>query len=305
MYTFTTQFSGSCLHQRVGMINNKRSGWRALWRYALLFLIVYSVTIACQINVKKHKYIYQSGNSLYSVITAKTSDRDLDTLRYVLNQRNIDLNIKKLVRLANGQINQLALTINVPKPGHPIDTEIGSSLGKSSIPAIGLRCDESGCQLNSVTDKFPGKLIDIAKRETKMVSPELQRVSNKYSDANALFGMYRVFFRNDFLESNYFGYRQTAIRMTPDYHLDLYPEYQNAVVFIDGQEVNRGALGNFHALDLKKVVVFNGDAAIIRLGHSRAKNGLILLYTLKPDIRDRYASTYILRNAYPELFSEP
>ena len=93
--------------------------------------------------------------------------------------------------------------------------------------------------------------------------------------------------------------------MTPDYHLDLYPEYQKAIVFIDGREVNRSDLARFHALDLKKVVVFKDDAAVMRLGHSRAKNGLILLYTLKTEIRDRYASTYILRNAYPELFPEP
>ena len=179
MYTFTNQFSGSCLRQRVGMINGQRSGLRALWRYGMLFLIVSLVTVACHIETNKHKYIYQSGDSFYSVITSETSDQDMDTLRQELNQFHIDLDVIKLVRLANGQINQLALTINVPKPGHPIDTEIGSSLGESSIPAVGLRCNDEGCQLGSVDKKFPNRLIDLAKRETNSVSPEFQR-TNEY-----------------------------------------------------------------------------------------------------------------------------
>ena len=121
-----------------------------------------------------------------------------------------------------------------------------------------------------------------------------------------MFGLYRVYFRNDFLESNYFGLRTTGVRMTTDFHLDLYPGYKNAVVFLDGREVSRKELSQFHVLDLKKVVVYDGKAAVIRLGHERAKNGLILISRLKNiAIRDKYAATPLLEEVYPQLFALP
>ena len=93
--------------------------------------------------------------------------------------------------------------------------------------------------------------------------------------------------------------------MTPDYHLDLYPEFKNAVVFIDGHEVDRAELSEFDVLDLKKVAVFKGRAAVLRLGDSRARNGLILLTRLHNiAIRDKYAATKLLETAYPDLFAQ-
>ncbi len=242
-------------------------------------------------------------NVFYGVITPSTKSEDLDTLRQVLVSRNVILSVDTLVRRADGQINRLSLTVKVPAPGHPISTTIGSLSKYSVIQAIGLRCDESGCQIGPVNDKYPERLTNLAAQEGAGSVPDVQPAGSVYTDANSLFGLYRVFYRNDFLESNYFGYRQTAVRMTPDYHLDLYPAYKNAIVFIDGQEVDHATLRKFEALDLKKVVVFDGTAAVMRLGDSRAEKGLVLLYKLKAGIRNQYASTYMLRNAYPQLFS--
>jgi hypothetical protein len=308
MYTFTNQFMGSILRRRIDMINSRRSGSWAWWRYAFLFFTIMTGAFACQFinNGPAHKYIHESGDVFFSLITAKTSDADFDTLRQELTQRDIKLNIDKLIRLANGQIQQLTLTIQVPKPGHPINTGVGSSIGQSTIPAIGLRCDHMGCQLSAVNEQFPKRLQALAIQEdvSSLLLTDLEH--NAFTDANAAFGLYRVFFRNDFLESNYFGLRKTAIRMTPDYHLDVYPEYQKAVIFLDGQEINRDELARFPPLDLKKVIVFNGEAAVMRLGNIRAKHGLILLSRLNNiTIRDKYAATPLLEMAYPKLFSQP
>lgn len=308
MYAFTNHFSGPVLHQRIGMMSRQRSGQIASLRYMALFFVVFIVAFACQLagNQSSHKYIQQSGDVLYSIITAETSDQDFDTLRQELSQRTIKLDLTKLIRLANGRIRRLALNIQVPKPGHPIDADVGSLLGQSPIPAIGLRCDKEGCQLGSVNDHFPKRLIKMAVQEGAALSTESLRENNAFRDANSAFGLYRVFFRNDFLESNYFGLRNTAIRMTSDYHLDLYPEYQKAIIYLDGHEVNRSELARFHALDLKKVVVFKGEAAVLRLGDNRAKNGLILLSRLhNTAIRDKYIATPLLEMVYPQLFAQP
>ncbi len=304
--TFTNQFSGTSLCQRIGMMNGQRSGSSACWRYGIWVGLMGILALACQTKTGKlsHRYIVQSEKAFYGVITPRTRSEDLDTLKQVLASRHVILSVDTLVRRMDGGINRLSLTLNVPAPGHPISTTIGSLSKQSVIQAIGLRCDENGCQIGPVDDKYPKRLVNLVAREGTDSVHDVQPADNAYTDANSLFGLYRVFYRNDFLESNYFGYRHTAIRMTPDYHLDLYPAYKNAIVFIDGQEVNHTALKEFEALDLKKVVIFDGKAAAIRLGDSRAENGLVLLYKLKPDIRDQYAATYMLRNAYPQLFSE-
>lgn len=305
----TNHFSHSSLRHRIGMINRRRSGQLAWGRYVLLALITIDIAFACQFirSGASHRYIEQRGDDFYSLITTQTSDRDLDTLRRELSQRNIGLDVSDLSRLPDGRIQRITVRLNVPKPGHLIDVSVGSPLGRSPIPAIGLHCDEKGCRLGFVSDQFPNRLQQVATREsTQFPDESLSETTHLINDANSVFGLYRVYFRNDFLESNFFGLRSTGVRMTSDFHLDLYPEYRNAVVFLDGQEISSDELGRFHAIDLKKVVVFNGKAAIIRLGDERAKNGLILIFRLKNiAIRDRYAATTLLKEVYPQLFTMP
>ena len=309
MYAFTNHFSKSSLRERIGMMNRQQSGCVVWGRYVVLGLITGSVAFACQLihNDPSHRYIEQRGNDFYGLITAQTTDRDLDTLRRELGQCNIGLDITKLHRLPDGRIQRIAVALNIPKPGHPISVAVGSPLGRSPIPVAGLHCDEKGCQLGFVTDKFPDRLRELASRESTQFPDESRlETTHLISDANSMFGLYRVYFRNDFLESTYFGLRSTGVRMTPDFHLDLYPEYRNAVVFIDGREVTRNELNQFRAIDLKKVVVFDGKAAVMRMGNERAKNGLILVSRLKNiAIRDKYASTSLLDQVYPQLFAHP
>lgn len=307
MYAFTNHFSQSCLRERVGMMNRRRSGWAVWGRYASLALITVSVAFACQFvrSGPSHRYIEQRGDDFYGLITAQTSDRDLDTLRRELGQHNIDLIVSNLSRLPDSRIRRISVTLNVPKPGHPIDVSVGSSLGQSPIPVVGLHCDNDGCRLGVVSDRFPDRLQQVAAREGTAVGDESStQTTPLISDANAMFGLYRVYFRNDFLESNYFGLRSTGVRMTPDFRLDLYPEYRNAVVFLDGREVSREQLNQFQAIDLKKVVVFEAKAAVMRLGDERARGGLILISRLRNiAIRDKYASTPLLEYVYPQLFT--
>lgn len=305
----TNHFSHSSWRHRVKMMNRRRSGYLDWMRYLLLVSIMLSLAFACQFsrNGPSHRYIEQHDDDFYGLITTEMSEEDLDTLRQELSQRAVKLDIGNINRLPNGQIRQIVMTLNVPKPGHPIDVSVGSSLGQSPIPAIGLHCDEKGCRLGSVTDQFPDRLKQMAVlKGTQFVDESYSgfETTGLISDANSVFGLYRVYFRNDFLESNYFGLRSTGVRMTPDFHLDLYPEYRNAVVFLDGQEISREKLNQFHVIDLKKVVIFNGRAAVVRLGDERAKSGLILIFRLKNiAIRDKYAATPLLEEVYPQLFA--
>ncbi|MCX6214814.1 hypothetical protein [Spirosoma sp.] len=71
MYSFTNQFSGPTLHQRVGMINSRRSGPWAWWRYALWVVLMGCIVLACQHEVREHVYI--PGETRKSKTLAATS----------------------------------------------------------------------------------------------------------------------------------------------------------------------------------------------------------------------------------------
>ncbi|MBC3784414.1 M56 family metallopeptidase [Spirosoma utsteinense] len=303
----SNQFSQPCLQERVSMMNRQRSRSSAWGRYLFALMSVANVAFACQLVSSKpsYRYIEQPGSDFYGLITSHTSQQDLDTLRRELSQLKVGLDVNDLKRLPNGQIHQVTVKLNVPKPGHMIDVSVGSSLKRAPIPALGLHCDVYGCQLGFVDEQFPKRLREIASRESRKFPGESETLP-LITDANSVFGLFRVYFRNDFLESNYFGLRSTGLRMTPDFHLDVYPEYKHAVIFLDGREITRDELTPLRAIDLKKVVIFDGQAAVVRLGDKRAKNGLILVSRLTNITRrDKYASTPLLAQVYPQLFNIP
>lgn len=55
MYTFTNQFSGPTLRQRVSMMNSHHSGSSAWWRYALWALLMGMMALACRHTDKKER----------------------------------------------------------------------------------------------------------------------------------------------------------------------------------------------------------------------------------------------------------
>jgi len=308
MYTFTNQFGGSELQQRIGMMNRQRSGHGAWLRYAVTGVVVLAIAFGCHWSVSvQHRYLSAKGNEFYALITPKTSLADLDTLRQVLAERDVLFSVDSLRRLPNGDISLISLNVQVPRPGHPITTTIGSLAGTSVIPGIGVSLIGKDCRVGNITESFPARLQTLARQESKSpltnVSAEISK-TEQVSGANAVFGLYRLYYRNDFLECNYFGVHSTGVRLTPDYHLDVYPEYKDAVVLLDGREIDKRDLNQVAAIDLKKVAVFRGQAAVNRLGNERARPGLILLYRLHNiEIRDKIVATPLLASVYPGLFA--
>ncbi|GAB4049091.1 hypothetical protein [Spirosoma litoris] len=53
MYSFTNQFSGPTLRQRVSMMNNHRSGSSAWWRYTLWAILIGTMGLACRYTDKQ------------------------------------------------------------------------------------------------------------------------------------------------------------------------------------------------------------------------------------------------------------
>ena len=305
MYAFTNHFSGSDLRQRIGMMNRRRSSCLTWGRYVIGLVLVISVAFSCQFIGRKaeYKYVRQTSKELFALITARSTAADLDTLRQVLRQHGVTLRCDTVVTLPDGRIRQLALSATVPRPGYTMHTSVGSPYGRAPIPAVGLQWKGNRLRIGAVNDEFPAPLQELAAREDNLGLDEVAEVDLE-RDFNSVLGFYRIFYRNDFLESSFFGLRTTLVHVTPDYHLDLYPEFTNAVVLLDGKEITHDQLRQVHALDVRKVVVYQGDAAKLRYGDRRARQGLVLL-TSWPNqyLKTYYAITPLLREAYPELFA--
>lgn len=305
MYAFTNHFSGSALRQRIGMINRRRSGYFTFLRYAVVLLLVVGTAFACQFvrSEVRHKYVQQTGNELFALITAQSTDSDLDTIRRVFRRHGVRLRYDTVVQLSDGRIRQIELSTTVPQTGHAMHTSVGSPYGQGAIQAVGLHLKRNKLLISSVTDEFPHSLQDVAEREGSDNLREFAEVNLK-RDFNTVLGFYRVFYRNDFMESSHFGLRKTLVYVTPNNHLDLYPEFAKAILLLDGKEINRDQLRQLPALDVRKVTVYQGDAAQLRYGNRRAQTGLVLLTSWPNEyLKTYYATTPLLRQVYPELFA--
>ena len=305
MYAFTNYFSGSSMQQRIGMINRRRSRHPAWGRYVVVLALVVGVALACQFirQEANHKYVRQADGELFALITAYSMAADLDTLRWVLRQHGVRLTYDQIDTLLDGHIRQIELSATIPQTGHALHTSVGSPYGQGPIRAIGLHLKRNKLFVGSVGDEFPTALQELAAREDNADLRDLAEVKLNW-DANTVLGFYRTFYRNDFMESSYFGLRTTLVHVTPDYHLDFYPEFAKAVVLLDGREISRDQLRQLHALDVRKVTVYQGDAAELRYGNRRARTGLVLLTSWSnQSLKTHYAITPLLREVYPELFA--
>ncbi|GAB3749765.1 hypothetical protein [Spirosoma pomorum] len=306
MYTFSNRFNGSTLSRRIQMMNQQAPA-RSLTagRYVLILSVFVLVGIACQFTRSDtSRYSQETNRGWYGIITAQTSRAHLDTLQQELNRRNVQFSFDKLHCMADGRIRQITVGLQADNQKRSSETTVGSPLGEAPITALGIHCFDGDCQIGVVDEKFPDRLQGLAKAESQQLLRD-QELASITRDANAQFGVYRVYFRNDFMESSYFGQRNTLVRMTPDFHLALYPEARDAVVFLDGREINPDELANFHVLNLKRLVVYKGEAAVVRLGNTRAKNGLVLLTKRNSEeITYNYISTPLLRTVYPEIFDK-
>lgn len=305
MYTFSNRFSGATLSRRIQMMNRQTPARSVTaGRYVLILFVFLLAGIACQFTrTDTSLYSQETNRGWYGIITAHTSPKHLDTLHHELSRRHVQFGFNKLKHLTDGQLRQITVGLRADGQGRASETTVGSPVSEAPITAFGIHCIDGNCQIGPVDEQFPRRLQNLAKAESQQLLPDQEMVSIT-RDANAQFGVYRVYFRNDFIESSYFGQRNTLVRMTPDFHLALYPEAKDAVVFLDGREISNDELATFDVMSLKRLVVYKGDAAIVRLGSTRAKNGLVLLTKRNnEEIQHNYIGTPLLETVYPNVFT--
>ena len=259
--------------------------------------------------VQQGMYMATSPNEVYWVLSSRMSSVEIRQLQQRLGRENIKFYVQNIQYTEDGKfIRQAKVTLWSPQSRQLLSFDAGVPYGRQPILPVGFRCSEGECTVGLVDKRFPGTLRELALQdETHTLAPggTPDMTNEVVSNANLQFGLYEVFYLNDFIESNYYGLRSTIVRITEDHHLDLYQQYKNAVIIYDGREIDRNQLRHIPVLDLKKVAVYKGQAAVTRLGDERARRGLVVLTRRLNDyIRDNYAIIQGSQPYYPRSLSD-
>ena len=280
MYTFTNQFSGPSLRQRVGMMNGQRSGSLACWRYGIWVLLMSVMALACRHNqseddsefIKRDMPPFSLTNAT-RVLAAELEKSDkpwwrmaslpafdktqltngrrvtvMSVSRYpeILCIRNNHLAIKA------AEVDQVKLFVN----GNPTPVSALSSLTFEEVADLFIYqkwADIPGAEAYpetyrifvSTTHKTPGQ--DMVRAQWK-----------QFMQANALsdfpLGHSNTFSMNKLLEATFFHNKLAFVERTNDEHLRLYDEYRKDIdLFVNGIRVDEKQITDMHVREVDKL----------------------------------------------------
>ncbi|SOD88299.1 hypothetical protein [Spirosoma fluviale] len=271
MYSFTNQFSGPTLRQRVGMINSQPSGPWAWWRYALWIVLMGGMILACQHKVREQVHI--PGQALSKKTLAATSP----TRALV-----VELEDKKT------WYRHLAL----------FQTKIGTEVVRSQPIILQLKDDrfllpddykyesaiyidgqEASVEaLEKLSPEFVSELFIMHQWENMAYADNQAKpyqILIQTSPSPVVFNVYRKQFftllqaaalskhplgetfsfnMNQLLEATFFHNKNALVERTKDEHLRIYDEYKTTVeVFINNLPVTPADVKTVHVREVARL----------------------------------------------------
>lgn len=243
---------------------------------------------------------------IFWVLSPEATGAEIEQLRRTLQTHGIRFYVRNARYSKDRRMQQATVVVWSQQKHQVVEFEAGTPYGSQPIMPIGFRYRNGTGEIGLVTSRFPRRLRDtVAEYERVFVAKNNQVVRRAVSNANLIYGLYEVYFLNDIIETDHLGLHSMMIRLSPDYHLDLHPEYRGAVVIDDDHEITGDDLRRIPVLDLKKITVYKGLAAVTRLGDERARNGLVILSRRKNNaIRENYILTHLYEPLPPAPLSE-
>ena len=273
MYTFTNQFSGPSLRQRVGMMNGRRSGLIAWWRYGSWLLLMGAMALACRHTQTSIDEEFGKQDKIPSSLTSPTQKLagELDRARnswqqitsfpadneikiidghrvtvvsnshdpYILCIRNSHMALKALYA------NETKLFLN----GKPAPVETLSSLTFEQVAKLSIyerkTFPRSYRLFISTTQQTP--IPDNTRQRWKQFM-----VANAVSDNP--YGQSNTFSMNKLLEATFFHDKSAFVERMKDEHLRLYDEYRKDIdLFINGVRVDEQQVNGVHVREVDKL----------------------------------------------------
>lgn len=246
MYTFTNQFSGPTLRQRVAMINSHRSGISSGWRYLIWALVMGGMGLAC-----RHKHdstnLTQSRIVLRNGLPATTPSRGI--LATLEDEGNWHRHLALYQTRTGTHMEQSEPVILQVKNNHfllPDDYKYSSAVYINGE-------DTSAEALQKLSPELVSEVFVLRRRDELtggkngakpyqiiiQTSPQPVPFNDNRNQFFTLlqaaaisqhpYGKSFAFSMNQLLEATFFHNKNALVERTKDEHLKVYDEYANAV----------------------------------------------------------------------------
>ncbi len=280
MYSFTNRFSGPSLRQRIGMINGRRSGALAWWRYVAWVLLMGGMAFACRHkNVDYEGTVHKLSNAPFPTSNAtRVLAAELEMAANVWFRQSTLLPLDKNIVIKDRQVsirpvssypeilslrnNHLALKLpdgkraNVFINGQPSTATALSELTFEQVEDLFVyqKWDDA-----TGADKFPEMYRVFISTTHK--TPKLNRLRENWKQyllANAVsdypLGKSSAFSMNTLLEATFFNNKLTFVKRTKKDYLQLYDEYASDIdLYINGLPVTSKDIESVHVREVDKL----------------------------------------------------
>jgi len=276
MYTFTNQFRGSELRQRIGMMNRQRSGQRAWLRYVLWAGLSGLVALACRHGNDKNTVpgiirqparvsATNATRSLVNALDARPSEWKQEGAMAELEKQTVVINgITVQVRPYNGYPTILSLHdgklrlyetdaqyVRVFVNGRESTTQMLETISFASVNELFIYRNRAP-QSN---ERY--RILLSTSHENKAYSSEKKRWKT-FMEAQAaggnVYGDSHTFSMNQLLEATFFHDKRAFVERSKDDHLLLPNEYaSSADLFINGSPASPEDIKTVHIREVDKL----------------------------------------------------
>ncbi len=280
MYTFTNQFNGPSLRQRVGMMNGQRSGFQACWRYGTWVLFLGAMALACrhaQTNdgdefVKRGIPPFPLTNATRVLVaelekpgkpwwrmtslSAFNGTRMINGRRVTIMPLNSYPDILILrnnhLALKEADVQQAKVFIN----GNPASVKALASLTFEQVADLFIYqkwADMPGAEAYPETYR-----VFISTTHKTPIPDKVRQKWKQFMQVNAVsdfpLGHSSTFSMNKLLEATFFRNKLAFVERTKNEHLHLYDEYRKDIdLFVNGIRVDEKQITGMHVREVDKL----------------------------------------------------
>ncbi len=245
MYSFTNQFSGPTLRQRVGMMNSQRSGSLSLWRYGVWLLLLGTMALACRHRqTDSERTAFKQPNSLFPLISptrARVADleskgtwyRHLALFRTKFGSESIQ--IKPIILQLKG--NQFLLSDEhvyesaVYIDGKEVPAKTLETLSPEFVSEVFVMHQWENMANTDTQAKPYQVLIQTSPKPVRFTGKRKQFFTLLQAAAVSKYplGESFSFTMNQLLEATFFHNKNALVERTKNEHLRIYDDYAGAV----------------------------------------------------------------------------
>lgn len=280
MYAFTNRFSSPTIRQRIGMINARRSGSLAGWRYMVWVVLMGAMAFACRHkNADYEGTVYRLPDfPVTNATRVLAAELEKPGMPWFLQSTSLTLTPGRSRLISGRRVFTQPLT-TYPQILCLRNNQLAFKLPDGQQAAVFINGQASSAKaLSDLTfeqvddlfvyqkwddlpgaNKFPESYRVFISTTHKTPKPtQTRRKWRQYLLANAVsdypLGKSSTFSMNKLLEATFFNNKLTFVKRTKDNYLTLYDEYATDIdLYINGLPVDLKSIESVHVREVDKL----------------------------------------------------